>query len=311
LLAKTDDYIEALRSTERPTQLILVSDAQGGPFASVSPSVLSVMTKIRPGGACARILAAFTPAQRQGMDLWALPSPDLTGVDPNFYEPFVLLPDNGIAASTRKSGDLLTKLLVIGGPAKAGHNHEDRGSFVLEFAGETFAADPGGLNYADATAMAMKHAQNHNMLVPVVKTGNRPGASNPASVAVIPEATGDATTFNATLNPGVLWPSFYTSWKRSFASPSASEITITDDYELNKGDGVEFLWHTPLPVTNENGQVIITGARGRAVITPPAGTMVEITPSRKLGMRDLSTIRFRSEEKTGSLVTKITLEPVK
>ena len=308
LLSKTDDYIEALRSTEKPTQLILVGDAQGGPFVPVSASVLSVMSKIRPCGASARILAAFTPAQRQGMDLWALPSPDLTGVDPNFYEPCVLLPDNGIAASTRTSGDLLTKLLVIGGPAKAGHNHEDRGSFVLEFAGETFAADPGGLNYSDATAMAMKHAHNHNMLIPVVKSGNRPGASNPASVAVIPEATGDASAFNATIDGGVLWPSFYKKWKRTFTSPSASEITIVDDYELNKADSVEFLWHTPLPVTNENGQVIITGARGRAVITPPAGTTVEITPSRKLGMRNLSTIKFRNEAKAESLETKVLLE---
>ena len=310
LLAKTDDYIAALRSTERPTQLILVSDAQGGPYAQVSPSVLSVMSKIRPGGASARMLAALTPAQRQNdMKLWALPAPDLTGVDPNAFEPFVLLPDNGIAASTRKSGDLLTKLVVVGGPAKAGHNHEDRGSFVLEFAGETFAADPGGMTYSDATAQTMKHAQNHNILVPVVKSGSRPAAKNPAPVAVIPEATGDATAFNASINPGVLWPDYYKTWKRSFASPSAGEITVTDDYELSKGDGVEFLWHTPLPVKNENGQVIITGARGRAIITPPAGTTVEITPSRKLGMRDLSTIRFRSDAKSGSLETKVLLEP--
>jgi hypothetical protein len=309
LLSKTDDYIAALRSTERPTQLILVSDAQGGPYAPVSSSVLSVMSKIRPGGASARMLASMTPTERQGLKLWALPAPDLTGVDPNAFEPFVLLPDNGIAASTRKSGDLLSKLVVIGGTAKAGHNHEDRGSFVLEFAGETFAADPGGLSYSEATGPAMKHAQNHNMLVPVVKTGNRPGATNPASVAVIPEATGDATAFNATINSGVLWSGFYKSWKRSFASPSASEITITDDYELTKGDGVEFLWHTPLPVKNENGQVIINGARGRAVITPPTGTTVEITPSRKLGMRDLSTIRFRSVTKSGTLTTKVLLQP--
>ena len=312
LLAKTDDYIAALRSTERPTQLILVSDAQGGPYASVSPSVLSVMSKIRPSGASARMLAALTPAQRQNdMKLWALPAPDLTGVDPNAFESFILLPENGIAASTRKIGDLLSKLVVVGGPAKAGHNHEDRGSFVLEFAGETFAADPGGMTYADATAMAMKHAQNHNMLVPVLKSGSRPAAKNPAPVAVIPEATGDATAFNASMNPGPLWPDYYKTWKRSFASPSASEITVTDDYELSKGDGVEFLWQTPLPVKNENGQIIITGARGRALITPPSGTTVEITPSRKLGMRNLSTIRFRSDAKSGSLATKVNLEPVK
>jgi hypothetical protein len=310
LLGKTDDYIEALRSTADPTKLVLVGDAQGGPFASLSPSVLSVMSKIRPGGASARMLAGTSPSQRLGMNLWALPSPDLTGVEATFYEPFILLPHNGIAASCRKNGELLSKLIVVGGPAKAGHNHEDRGSFVLEFAGETFAADPGGLTYSDATAPAMKHAQNHNMLVPVVKTGNRPGASNPARVAVIPEATGDATAFNATINSGVLWPSFYKSWKRTFTSPSASEITITDDYELNKADGVEFLWHTPLTVTNENGQVIINGARGRALITPPAGTTVEIIPSRMLGTRDLSTIRFRNNAPTGKLETKIHLAPL-
>jgi hypothetical protein len=128
---------------------------------------------------------------------------------------------------------------------------------------------------------------------------------------VIPEATGDATAFNATIDGGVLWPDFYKSWRRSFTSPTATEITITDDYELNKADGVEFLWHTPLPVTNENGQVIIYGERGRAVITPPSGTTVEITPSRKLGMRDLSTIRFRSDTKSGTLETKVLLEAKK
>jgi len=310
LLGKTDDFIAALRSTEKPTELIAVGGMKGGPFAGLSSSVLSVMTKIRPGGAASRMLAALTPTQRQGMELWALPSPDLTGVDPNAFEPFVLLPDNGIAASTRKSGEHLTKLVVVGGPAKAGHNHEDRGSFVLEFAGETFAADPGGLNYADATAMTMSHAQNHNMLAPVVKSGSRPAAKNRAPVAVIPEATGDATAFNATIDGGVLWPDFYKSWKRSFTSPTAAEITIKDDYELTEGDGIEFLWHTPLPVINENGQVIITGARGRALITPPAGTTVEITPSRQLGMRDLSTIRFRSDAKSGNLETKVLLEPM-
>jgi hypothetical protein len=60
--------------------------------------------------------------------------------------------------------------------------------------------------------------------------------------------------------------------------------------------------------TDANGQLIITGARGRAIITPPAGTTVEITPSRKLGMRDLSTIRFRSDTKSGTLATKVLLK---
>jgi hypothetical protein len=38
---------------------------------------------------------------------------------------------------------------------------------------------------------------------------------------------------------------------------------------------------------------------------------VEITPSRKLGMRNLSTIKFRNEAKAGSLETKVLLEAKK
>jgi hypothetical protein len=308
LLSKTDDYIAALRSTERPTQLILVSDAQGGPYAQVSSSVLSVMSKIRPGGASARMLASMTPAERQGLKLWALPAPDLSGVDPCHYEPFVFLPDSGIASSCRKVGENLMKLIVLGGPAKAGHNHEDRGSFVLEFAGETFAADPGGMNYSDALATTMKQAQNHNMLVPVLESKTRSGALNPAPVAVIPKAMGDAAAFNASIDPGVLWPGYYKSWKRTFTSPSPGDLTITDDYELAKAGGVDFLWHTPLPVFQKDGQVVIRGLRGRAVITPPQGTTVEITPSRRLGTRELSTIRFHNNSAAGKLETKILLE---
>lgn len=310
LLAKTDEYLEVFRSTEQPDVLILSSDAQGGPWAQISPAVLAVMAKIRPNGAAARMLASMPRGRRERLALWALPAPDLAGVDADHYETFVRLPISGFAASARKLDGEWVKLVVCGGLADAGHNHEDRGSFVLEFAGETFAADPGGLSYSDVASGTLKHAQSHNMLVPVVKEGGRPAARNSAPVSVIPEADGDASVFTAVLNPGVLWPDYYKSWKRSFASSAPNEIRITDEYELLRGDGVEFLWHTPLPVKNESGQVTITGVRGRALITPPAGSAVEITPSRNLGMRNLATLRFRTEAKSGRMETKIRLEPM-
>ncbi len=308
LLLKTDDYLEVLRSTEKPGALILVSDAQGGPWVGLSASTLSVMAKLRPGGAAARMLATTSKETQSRLMLWALPAPDLAGVDSNVYVPFVRLPETGMASSARKVGDLWSKLFVIGGPAKAGHNHEDRGSFALEFAGETFAADPGGINYSNAMAQTMKYAQNHNMLVPVIKDGIRPAAKNPAPVAVVPEAKGDTASFNAAFNPGVLWPDYYKNWRRAFSSPSPTELTITDDYELLKGEGVEFRWHTPLPVTNKDGLVVITGSRGRAVITPPEGAKVEIIAPRDLGCRKLSTIVFFRPGSKGTLTTKVKLE---
>jgi hypothetical protein len=309
LLARTDDYLEVFRSTEQPRSLILSSDAQGGPWAGVSPSTLAVLAKIRAGGAAARMLAALAAEPRDSLALWALPAPDLAGVEPNRYEPFVLLPASGFAASTRKLDGEWVKLVVCGGPARAGHNHEDRGSFVLEFAGETLAADPGGLVYADAAANTMKDAQNHNLLVPVAPPdGPRPAAANPAPVAVVPDAEGDAVSFSARLNPGVLWPDHYRVWKRRFDSPSPAEVTITDEFERVNGSGVEFRWHTPLPVTQADGRIVLQGARGRAVITPPAGTTVGIIPCRDLGCRKLATIVLRHPGAGGTLLTGIRLE---
>jgi hypothetical protein len=304
LMAKIDDYLEVLRSTEKTNSLILVADAQGGPFAPITPSVLSVLSKIRSGGAAERLLAAVP---KSSFALWALPAPELSNIDANYFVPFVRLPESGFAASSRKLDDKWVKLVVVGGPANAGHNHQDRGSFVLEFAGETFAADPGGLNYA-VTPYTMKFAQNHNMLVPIASGTTLPSAQNPAPLAVIPDAKGDAISFDASINPGVLWPEHYKIWRRAFASPSPAELTITDEYELIKGDGVEFLWHTPLPVTQANGQVIIQGARGKAVITPPAGTTIEIIPHRDLGCRKLATIIFRYNGSKGKLSTQVLLK---
>ena len=309
LLTWTDDYLEVFRSTEQPKSLILSSDAQGGPWAGVTPSVLAVLAKIRPGGAAARLLAAQWRDPHDRLALWALPAPDLTGVNPDSYEPFVRLPASGFAASTRKLDGEWVKLVVCGGPAQAGHNHEDRGSFVLEFAGDTFAADPGGLTYAEAAANTMKHAQNHNLLVPVVATGAaRSAAQNPAPVAVVPDAKGDATAFAAEFSPGVLWPEHYRIWSRRFTSPTPGEISIADEYERINGAGVEFLWHTPLPVTQEKGQVVITGKRGRVFIVPPDGATVTVVPARRLGCRDLATIGFRHAGARGSLTTRVHLE---
>jgi hypothetical protein len=314
LLAGTDDYIEALRSLENPGALILLADAQGGPFASISPSVLSVMAKIRPGGAAARLLArqGSGEALSNKIDLWALPAPDMEGVNPDFYEPFVRLPSSGLASSARKIDGRWAKLLVVGGPALAGHNHEDRGSFVLEFGGEGFAVDPGGLLYADVASSAMKYAQHHNMLVPLSGKSPRPAPKNPAPVAVIPEARGDKMHFEATLDPGVLWPEYYKAWSRSFDWPSGNEIVIRDKYELQDGvsQGVAFLWHTPLPLEIHGGQVVVRGKNARVVITPANGMEVEIEGPRKLGTRELSTLRLLTRETSGTFETRVSLTAI-
>jgi catechol 2,3-dioxygenase-like lactoylglutathione lyase family enzyme len=154
----------------------------------------------------------------------------------------------------------------------------------------------------------MKYAQHHNMLVPAAQPdAPRPAPANPAPVTVAPEARGDAVSFSARLSPGILWANHYRGWTRRFDSPSPAEITITDEFERADGSGVEFRWHTPLPVVQADGKVIIQGTRGHAVITPPDGASIEIFPPRDLGCRKLATIVFRHPGASGTLVTEIRL----
>ncbi len=311
VLNLTDNYLEALRSTERSTQLILVGDAQGGPFVPVSPSVLSVIAKIQPDGTAARMFLDLKESSRQDLELWALPEPLLDDVIADDYEPLVVLPESGIVAVTREIHGELMKLVVVGGSKGAGHNHEDRGSFILEYAGQTFAADPGGLSYASANARALSFAQNHNMLVPEQGPGSRPAPRNPATHAVIPDVTETAdSNLEVELDSGILWPEHYISWNRRFTFESQDELTITDDYALTQGTAVEFLLHTPLQIKEEAGEVFIVGQDARLRIVPGENTEIRTIAGRPLGGRELSTLIIRKQEAAGRLQTRMFFEPL-
>jgi hypothetical protein len=80
--------------------------------------------------------------------------------------PFVEMPDLGYMASVRRLGPELVKLFILGNKARGDHQHEDKGSFVLECAGDSFAFDFGCVDYANPIATQLKHAQRHNMLTP-------------------------------------------------------------------------------------------------------------------------------------------------
>ena len=160
----------------------------------------------------------------------------------------------------------------MGNQAGASHTHEDKGSFVLEFAGDAFARDFGSCDYSNPLADVLKHAQRHNMLVPVAARA-RPRPANPILADITPQARGDATGFHATMDLAAGWEGWFTHWKRTWDSPAPAELTIADDWALERGDGVAFHWTTTLPITLEvkNHRAVITGRRGRAILTWDAG----------------------------------------
>ncbi len=184
--------------------------------------------------------------------------------------PFVSLPDMGPLASHRKLGGHWVKLFIQGNKAGAGHTHEDKGSFVLEFAGDTFAMDPGKCDYGHPLAYVLKHCERHNMLVPY-GLSMRTAPQCPLMHDVKPRGVGDAISFHAEIDTSPGWETYYRYWHRKWDSPTPNIMTVTDDYELAAGDGVEFYWQTRLPVSLAGSTAVIIGQQGRVEVEAPEG----------------------------------------
>lgn len=190
-------------------------------------------------------------------------------------KPFIFLPVMGVMASTRTLGAEVVKLFLMGNMAGAGHTHEDKGSFVLEFAGDTFASDPGTADYSLPNAARQKYCQFHNMLLPT-GISDRPHPASPLPVDVKPEGTGDRKRFHARMDLSPGWEPYYKHWRRTWESSSPEALVITDEYELAQGTGVDFLWQTRLPVEVKGHEIWITGKRATAIITTPEDTTVAV-----------------------------------
>lgn len=208
----------------------------------------------------------------------------------------VEMPDIGQMASHRKLGDEWVKLFLMGNQSGASHTHEDKGSFVLEFAGDSFAMDFGICDYSNPLGDLMKHAQRHNMLVPVA-AGARPRPKNPIFNDITPRGSGDERAFHARMELAAGWEEWFATWNRAWDSASPAELVITDDWELVKGDGVAFHWTTPLPIAlSEDGRsAVIEGRRGRARLTwsEDASAVVEQLPLEEPVWKDV--MRQRKE----------------
>ncbi len=270
---RTADFAEVIRSTDDEQDFIPFADS----WRRFQRNAGAFMAALLPESAWVSIYrkslqrsAAQFPTDPMEMALQQqIPE---AGPEPR---PFVQMATMGLTSSTRKLGDEWVKLLIVTNKDKASHNHEDKGSFVLEFAGQTFAADGGQVGYDNPLCQLMKHAQRHNLLLP---TGLDERPAPTRDLGIVPDARGDGTAFHAEMDLSPRWEGIYTQWRRTIDSPAPDRFVITDTYALARGDGVEFCWNTFLPVAVDEGAgtVTITGERGRAVITIPDHCTVRV-----------------------------------
>lgn len=219
---------------------------------------------------------------------------------------YIELPEIGYIASTRSLGSELVKIFIMGNKANAGHTHEDKGSFVLEYAGQTFAMDLGICDYDDPIHAVYKQCQRHNMLVPV-GMAERAAPLNPLPFDVRPTGKGDERTFGARIDATPGWNGYYTKWVRTWDSPSPDVLTIRDEYELARGDAVEFYWQTNLPVEETAGGVTIRGHKGLVSLSVPDDCTVRIERLPLAEGAHHSRIAIRKSAPSGTLVTTVNL----
>jgi len=224
---------------------------------------------------------------------------------------FISLPDTGYIASTRSLDGRQVKLFIMGHQAGADHTHEDKGSFVLEFAGQAFALDLGICDYDDPIHAVYKHCQRHNMLVPVGMP-ERAHPQRPLLVDVKPVGHGDEKSFHARIDATPGWDRYYRKWIRDWDSPSPGTLVIRDEYILARGSAVEFYWQTKLPVRQRDKTLIIEGQQGRVTLEAPTDCTVRIDRLPLAEGQEHNRIAFRKAGSQGVLevTVRLSADPV-
>lgn len=262
----TADMAEVLYSTDDTLDVIPICDAM---FAF--PEALAHLAAFMPESHWVTVYRKQLRRAGASPSLLAMAlSRDIPEQGPAL-RPFVEMPTTGMLCSVRKLDGEYVKLFLMGNKAGAGHTHEDKGNFVLEFAGETFAMDFGVVDYSNPLVEELKTAQRHNMLTPW-SLDERPEPANPIKADIRAIARGDETLFHATMDLRAGWEGWFEKWQRTWDSPTPDSLTICDDWEVAKGEGVIFHWTTPLPMQREGEKVIITGRKGVIEITIPPDT---------------------------------------
>lgn len=288
-MRRCGDFAEIVISTDDDTDVIPICDARNRHEMLSQAIMVGLLpdsawrrmlrkTDVRSGGwplngfAAAEKDVLGVPAMADAAIAWGLiAGQPAAGRPAPAPRALVQLPAMGPLVSQRRLGHEWVKLLIQGNQAHAGHTHEDKGSFVLEFAGETYAMDPGSCDYGHPLSVELKNGERHNMLVPY-GTSARPHPACPLPHDVKPSGTGDATSFQAGIDATPGWDGLFRRWRRIWDSPAPDVLAITDDYELATGEGVEFYWQTRLPVETDGSRAVIRGTRGRIEIDAPEGS---------------------------------------
>jgi hypothetical protein len=189
---------------------------------------------------------------------------------------FHILEQTGMLCSCRPSPHGPVRLQLIGGPAKAGHAHDDRGSFVIEAFGEEIAFERGQMAYDDPRCSTIKFARYHNVLIPEGPDSALPRQLNPCPEMTIPQGSGDDQTLDCSIDVTAAWGDLTRRCVRKIVSNEPSEFLIVDEVDLPEQRSVSFHLHSKFPWSKTEAGWVTKGAKACLTVSPEWETVDEL-----------------------------------
>ncbi|MCL5998050.1 MAG: hypothetical protein M1546_18665 [Chloroflexi bacterium] len=270
-LIKTGDYALGMLSTAGDgTTYLPINDAHAD--QAYSPGLVAAYCQISTRLEWRNLYANMMQTTQIAPDLYhmILAPQDLALARPLVEPKFVAFPDVGQASTIRHDPEVgYTHLHLCSGPAFWGHYDEDKGSFILEAAGEVLALDRGVSNYDHPEANLMGFASRHNMVYP-----ERPDGAEVHQPTDVPGArlvstlNGDGVVA-VTSDNAAAWPRglFKTNLRRIF-SPSATLFVFDDEVETEAPWAVSFRVHSVYPMRADGPAFWVQGERASLRIMP-------------------------------------------
>ena len=181
--------------------------------------------------------------------------------------PFYHFPSTGHAGVRREADRIGTiRLHLFSGRSRGGHSHQDKGSFILEAAGEQLALDRGTTGYDNPVHLLMGKAAWHNLVVPEDADGK--------ALEQQPLSTSGGRLLRAEFEGNVLdlvcdnrnaWaPGLFCRNRRRVWSPAPELYVIDDDLALSASQVVSFRLNGPFPIVKDaDGAWSVPGSRAR------------------------------------------------
>lgn len=303
-LGRTDMYIDAMSSTMEDKAFLPVCDYS----EPRDIRGLAVMAYLRPDSLWVNAY------HKKKEELGGMPNDFISflldseiPVEDNDPKTFVRLSQSGYVSSVRSSGEGKMKVFVPGNKAGAGHNHEDKGSFLVEYNGEQFFTDPGMVSYGSAQSRSLKMCDFHNMLLPVGLAEN-PHPVNPLPYFFTPEGTGDESELHLSMDMTPSFDKYFSLWRRSLDSASPCELVLTDEYVLGQGSGAAVLLNTWFEPLHTADSIILQGGKSGCIIEIPEDMEAEVK-KYKIRDKDLFQIRLYRQGSRGKIQLNMKFEP--